>query len=201
MNFNEKMNVLIILGHPDKKSFNHAIAQRCIMQIEANGHAIFFHDLYAEKFNPLLYIDNENPQTEIDNQIKEYCDDLINSDGIIVIHPNWWGQPPAIIKGWMDRVLLPGIAYDFKLNNKGDYIPVGLLKAKSGLILTTSNTPNNYEDNILDTIWKNNVFNICGVNEVKRINFGMVKESSDEHCANWLLEVKQLVNSIFPTNK
>lgn len=193
------MNILIILGNPNNKSFNHAIADTCKNQIEENGHAVFFHDLYAEKFNPIFSAADENSGTS--DEVKLHCTHLTACDAIIAIHPNWWGQPPAIIKGWMDRILLPGIAYDFKLNNKGDYIPVGLLKAKSGLILCTSNTPNNHENNILDTIWKDNVLNICGVNEVKRINFGMVKKSSETQRTNWLLDVKQLVNSLFPTNK
>ena len=94
------MNVLIILGHPDKKSFNHAVAHTCISQIESNGHSVFFHDLYAENFNPLLHRGDNSPNTKIDPQIKLHCNNLINSDAIIIIHPNWWGQPPAIIKGW-----------------------------------------------------------------------------------------------------
>lgn len=190
------MKVLIILGHPNKKSFNHSIAEICREQIEANGHIVFFHDLYAEKFDPIQYIDNEN--SDIKDDIKSHCSHLKSCDAIIVIHPNWWGQPPAIIKGWIDRVLLPGVAYDFELNDKGDYIPVGLLKAKVGLVLNTSNTPTIFENDVLDAIWKNKVLNICGVNEVKRINFGMVKKSDDSQRTKWLLEVKQLVKSLFP---
>jgi len=191
------MKVLIILGHPNQKSFNHSIAETCKEQIEANGHAVFFHDLYAEKFDPIHHLEN----TVINDEIKIHCSHLTISDAIIVVHPNWWGQPPAIIKGWIDRILLPGVAYDFELNDKGDYIPVGLLKAKIGLVLNTSNTPNNFANDILDSIWKNKVFNICGVNDVKRINFGMLKNSDNSQRAEWLLEVKQLVNSLFPTHK
>ena len=87
------------------------------------------------------------------------------------------------------------------LNNKGDSIPVGLLRAKVGLVINTSNTPNNYENDVLDAIWKKNVLNICGIREVKRINFGMVKESDESQRIAWLLEVKQLINSLFPTMK
>lgn len=193
------MNVLIILGHPNKKSFNHSIADTCKSQIEANGHTVFFHDLYAENFDPIHHVENVN--AEEDGEIKLQFSHLTLCDAIIAIHPNWWGQPPAIIKGWMDRILLPKVAYDFELNEKGDYIPVGLLKAKVGLILTTSNTPNNVDNDILDNIWKKNVLNICGVKDVKRMNFGMVKKSSDVQRIEWLLEVKKLMNSLFPTQK
>lgn len=193
------MKVLIILGHPNKKSFNHSIAEICREQIEANGHIVFFHDLYAEKFDPIHQIENVN--SDINDNIKSHCSHLKSCDAIIVIHPNWWGQPPAIIKGWIDRILLPGVAYDFELNDKGDHSLIGLLKAKDGLILNTSNLPNNMENDVLDLIWKNNVLNICGINDVKRINFGMVNKSDDSQRTKWLLEVKQHVNSLFPTNK
>ncbi len=191
------MNVLIILGHPNNKSFNHSIAKTCREQIELNGHTVLFHDLYAEKFNPIPH----NINSDTNYEINLHCSHLKSSDALIVIHPNWWGQTPAIIKGWMDSILLPEVAYDFELNNKGDYNLVGLLKAKVGLILNTSNSPNNVENDVLDTIWKNNVLNTCGVKDVKRINFGMVNKSDDLQRANWLLEIRQLVNSLFPTLK
>lgn len=193
------MTILIILGNPNIKSFNHAIAVTCKNRLKANGHTVLFHDLYAEKFAPVQYMDDEN--TARCDEIKLHCTHLTSCDAIIVIHPNWWGQPPAIVKGWMDRVLLPGIAYDFKLNTKGDHIPIGLLKATTGLILSTSNTPNNYENNVLDTLWKDNVLTFCGIENVKRINFGMVKTSNNTQRSNWLLEVMQHINTLFPPHK
>lgn len=194
------MKVLIVLGHPDKKSFNHAIAEACISQIESNGHTIFFHDLYAENFKPLLHIDKENPNKPLDKHIKAHCDDLINCDGIIVIHPNWWGQPPAIIKGWLDRVLLPGIAYDFVDNGKGGTVPIGLLKAQNAIILNSSNTPYNMENDPLDAIWKNNVFKFCGINKVERRNFCALKDSDEKQRHQWLSEVQLMMNTLFPKN-
>lgn len=193
------MNVLIILGHPNIKSFNHAISATCRKQLEVNGHTVFFHDLYAEKFNPIQHSEKINSATN--SIIDLHCSHIKICDAIIVIHPNWWGQPPAIIKGWMDSVLLPGVAYDFAINNIGDETTIGLLKAKVGLVINTSNTPNNYENDVLESIWKMNVFNICGIKKVKRINFGMVNKSDDAQRVNWLLEVKQLVNSLFPALK
>ena len=59
------------------------------------------------------------------------------ADGLIVVHPNWWSQPPAILKGWMDRVLRQGVAYEF---GEGGAV-IGLLEGKTALVLTTSNTP------------------------------------------------------------
>lgn len=195
------MNVLIILGHPDKKSFNHAIAQACISQIETNGHFVFFHDLYAENFQPLLYTDTENQETQLDNHLKTHCEDLINSDGIIVIHPNWWGQPPAIIKGWLDRVLLPEIAYNFVENETGELIPIGLLKAQNAIIFNSSNSPYDKEGDPLKSIWKNSVFKVCGVNNIEHRNFCLVKHSDESQRNHWLKEVQEIINTNFPKQK
>ncbi len=196
-----KMKVLIVLGHPDNRSFNHAIAKACKTQIESNGHSVFFHDLYAENFSPLHHIDNTNSDSTVDAEIHTHCSQLADSDGIIVIHPNWWGQPPAIIKGWIDRVLMQGIAYDFVENDEGAHVPVGLLKAKIGLVLNTSNTPNDIGDDPLDSIWKNRVFNFCGVDQVERRNFCVVKDSDENQRSLWLSEVQSMINSYFPKIK
>ncbi len=104
------MDISVILAHPDKQSFNHAIAATVVKTLEKNGHGINFHDLYAEQFDPIL------PSLEIPTEallppnIKKYCDEICSTDGIVIIHPNWWGQPPAILKGWVDRVIRPQVA-------------------------------------------------------------------------------------------
>jgi len=71
--------------------------------------------------------------------IKRHCEEFGQADGIIIIHPNWWGQPPAILKGWIDRVIRTGIAYEFKEGDSGEGIPKGLLKAGAAMIFNTSN--------------------------------------------------------------
>lgn len=138
----------MILGHPDPKSFNHAIAFTCKRKLEENGHKVLLHDLHAEGFNPVIESKEILKNGKIDDIICNHCNDLISSDGIIVIHPNWWGQPPAILKGWIDRVIRPGIAYQFEEGDNGEGVPVGLLKAKTGIVFNTSNTNEERENTI-----------------------------------------------------
>ena len=102
------MNVLIILAHPDRYSFNHAIAGKCKDRLTENGHSVILHDLYEEDFNPNISMIEIPRNGKIDDVVKKHCADLTGSDGIIIIHPNWWGQPPAIMKGWIDRIIRPG---------------------------------------------------------------------------------------------
>jgi NAD(P)H dehydrogenase (quinone) len=198
---NWKMNVLIVLGHPDSNSFNHALAETCKVQIEKNGHSVCFHDLYKEKFDPVLHIESSG-RIPVDETVKKHYEELVNCDGIIIIHPNWWGQPPAIVKGWIDRVFLQDVAYKFEINNNGEHAPVGLLKAKTGLILNTSNTSEEVEKevykNTLELIWKNKIFKICGIDQVERINFQIVKESCLKERLVWLSQVREMMDSYFP---
>ncbi len=120
----------------------------------------------------------------------------------MIIHPNWWGQPPAILKGWVDRVIRPGIAYEFLEGDEGEGIPQGLLKARAALVFNTSNTPEERERNIfgdpLESLWKNCVFGLCGVENVYRKMFSIVVTSSADERMRWLEEVEDTVCRYFP---
>ena len=82
------MKISVILAHPDRSSFNHAIAQTMVEQLEDNGHGVFFHDLYSEDFNPLL-IGKEIPKdASLPHIIREHCKEIREAEGIIIVHPN-----------------------------------------------------------------------------------------------------------------
>jgi NAD(P)H dehydrogenase (quinone) len=120
------------------------------------------------------------------------------------VHPNWWGQPPAMLKGWVDRVIRPGVAYGFVEGDNGEGVPVGLLKARAVVIFNTSNTEDSREQAVfgdpLETIWKNCIFGLCGVTNFHRRMFGVVVASSMEQRKEWLDEVREMVNRLF-TNR
>ena len=166
------MKILVILAHPDKQSFNHAIANQCKERLIEKGHSVIFHDLYEEKFDPIISSTEIPSNGKINDLVKKHCDDLVQCDGIIIVHPNWWGQPPAILKGWIDRIIRPGIAYEFEEGDNGEGVPIGLLKAKTGIVLNTSNTSAKRENEIfkdpLETIWRNCIFDFCGVKQFER---------------------------------
>ena len=102
------MRISIILAHPHGASFNHAIARTVIRQLQSNKHDVCLHDLYDEHFAPLL-TDKEIPKSAVlPEAVRDHCEEISHADGISIVHPNWWGQPPAILKGWIDRVIRPG---------------------------------------------------------------------------------------------
>jgi len=199
------MKISVILAHPDKESFNHAIAAAAVETLNRNRHEVYFHDLYKEKFDPILPTEEIPEDTYLPPEIEKHCTEISEIDGIVVIHPNWWGQPPAILKGWIDRVLRPGVAYEFLEGDEGEGVPNGLLKAKLAVVFNTSNTETEREKNLfgdpLETIWKNCVFGLCGVNNFYRKMFNIIVVSSEEQRKGWLKEVRETVTEYFPKNK
>ncbi len=199
------MKISVILAHPNKNSFNHAIAETVIDELKQNGHEIYFHDLYDENFDPILLTQEIPIDAPLPPEIENHCREISEVEGIIIIHPNWWGQPPAILKGWIDRVIRPGIAYEFLEDDKGEGVPTGLLRAKVALVFNTSNTETKRENNVfgnpLETIWKNCIFDLCGVKNIYRRMFNIIVISSEEQRKKWLQEVRQTVIEYFPKNK
>jgi NAD(P)H dehydrogenase (quinone) len=196
------MNISVILAHPHDGSFNHAIAQTAVGQLEANEHPVFFHDLYREHFDPLLPSGEIAKDGPAPKAIAKHCAEIAAADGIVIVHPNWWGQPPAILKGWVDRVIRPGVAYEFLEGDAGEGVPRGLLKAKTAMIFNTSNTEGKRERDVfgdpLETIWRHCIFGLCGVGNVHRRMFSVVVTSTDVQRAAWLDAVKRDINAFFP---
>jgi len=196
------MKISVILAHPNKKSFNHAIARTTIETLKQNSHEVFFHDLYEEKFDPILPTEEIPRDVVLPSEIEKHCREISEADGVVIIHPNWWGQPPAILKGWVDRVIRPGVAYEFLEDDKGEGVPRGLLKVKSAVVFNTSNTETEREKKIfgdpLETIWKNCIFDLCGVINFYRKMFNIIVISSEEQRKEWLQEVRQTVDKYFP---
>jgi NAD(P)H dehydrogenase (quinone) len=196
------MNVLVLLGHQRQDSFCHAIAQTAVDTLQSAHHEAIYHDLYAERFDPIL------PHEEIDKDarpspvVQRHCEEVAAADGYVVVHPNWWGQPPAILKGWIDRVLRQGVAYEF--GPDGGVIPH--LSGKTAVVLTTSNTPRDIELELfgdpLENLWKTCIFGFCGVRSFWRRNFEPIVLSTPDQRAQWLAEVRRLIGTCFPqTNR
>lgn len=197
----DRPQISIILAHPQPKSFNHAIAQTAIAKLTQMGYQVHFHDLYAEQFAPTLPAVEIPKNASLPSEIDQHCREIANADGIIVIHPNWWGQPPAILKGWIDRVIRPGVAYKFIEGDQGEGVPVGLLKARVALVFNTSNTSTEREMRVfgdpLETIWKNCIFGLCGVTTFQREMFSVLVTSSPQQREDWLKRVQEIIEQLF----
>jgi NAD(P)H dehydrogenase (quinone) len=196
------MKISIILAHPRPGSFNHAIADEVTATLRNSGHTVTVHDLYQEQFDPLLPGDEIPRDAPLPPVIALHCREIAAADGIVFIHPDWWGMPPAILKGWIDRVLRPGVAYRFAETDTGEGIPVGLLIAKAVLVFNTSNTPAGREQKVfgdpLERLWKDCIVTFCGVQTFRRRMFGVIVTSTEEQRKAWLAGVREIILNAFP---
>lgn len=192
------MKALVVLGHPAPGSFNHALADTVRSTWQSAGCDVRFHDLVEEKFHPCLSAAEARGQASTDPLVRTHIAELWASDLLAVIHPNCWGAPPAIMKGWIDRVFAPDAAYGFEKGvDQGD-TPIGLLTTKAALVLNTGNTPIERERAVfgdpLETMWRDGILLYCGVRHVERRLFGVVATSSVDERRGWLVEASRLAD-------
>src|SRR5262249_51267074 len=190
------MQALVVVGHPAPQSFNRAIADAIRAAWERDGCDVRFHDLVEEGFDPCLTAEEARGQPSTDALVRRHIAELRTSDLLAVVHPNCWGAPPAIVKGWIDRVFAPDAAYGFaKGVDQGD-VPIGLLSTKVALVINTGNTPPDREALVfgdpLDRMWRDCILRYCGVQHVMRSLFGVVATSSDDERRQWLAQAGSL---------
>ncbi|HID74477.1 MAG TPA: flavodoxin family protein [Planctomycetaceae bacterium] len=194
------MKVLLVIGHQNrsKTSFCHAIARTAVEGLRGGGHEVSYHDLYEEEFDPILPHEEIPKGAKRPPAIEAHCREVTAADGFVVVHPNWWGQPPAVLKGWVDRVFCEGVAFEF---GEGGEV-VELLRGKRAVVFTTSNTPREIElerfGDPLENLWKNCIFRFCGVTDFYRRNFESIVMSTPQQRREWLDEVRRVIAQHFP---
>ncbi|MGW3997699.1 NAD(P)H-dependent oxidoreductase [Amycolatopsis sp. NPDC004772] len=199
--------VVVLLAHPRPGSFNHALAARVVDALERAGVPVWFHDLYAEGFDPVLTAEEaytsgsraeEFLAAEPDPLVRRHRSELAEAGGLVAIHPNWWGKPPAILGGWLDRILVPGVAY--RLDDAGG-APESLLSLRRLLVVNTSDTPEERERTLfgdpLDAIWRRCLAPYLGEPEVRRLVLRVVADADAAQRAVWLDDVSSEVLRLF----
>ncbi len=108
------MQALVVFCHPCKQSFNAAVRDLVLQKLQSAGAEIRLHDLYADGFTPVLswgewtgYLAAPDNRRSVEREVADvqWCDTLI------FVYPTWWYGLPALLKGWLDRVLLPEVAF------------------------------------------------------------------------------------------
>ena len=108
------MRALIVFCHPCPDSFNRAVRNVVLARLSGAGAEVRLHDLYASGFSPVLTWDEwKGYLTCPDNRapVAAQVDDVLWCDTLIFVYPTWWYGLPAMLKGWLDRVLLPDVAF------------------------------------------------------------------------------------------
>jgi len=177
------MNTLIIYTHPNHQSLNYAFLEHALKGISKNKriNEIKVIDLYKEKFDPILFFDENKKRSDmhIDPKFTAYREQIEWADKLVFIYPICWGRPPAMLLGYIDQLFSTNFAY----RNKGKYSHEGLLKGKSAICISTMKGPKNYPlfflNNAHKALMKKALFNYVGIKKVKFFEFGS-SESSNE---------------------
>lgn len=199
--------MLVVAAHPDADSFNHGVARAVVEAAGRAGGASVVHDLYRDGFDPRLtaaelprsaahlaahravHAGQSSGPRFADALTERYAGELLAADVVVVVHPVWFFHVPAVLKGWVDRVVREDVA--FALDASGTV--TGLLRARSALIVTTANTAPATERSVfgapLDMFWRTVVFGPAGVGAVERLALSPVRGSSPATRADWLAEV------------
>ena len=133
------MRALVIYCHPNEGSFNAAIRDLVLEKLNEAGAEVRLVDLYREGFQPILtegewtgYVDCPTNQAPV----SDHCDNLRWCDTLIFVYPTWWYGLPAVLKGWLDRVMLPDVAF-FMPDGQNDTIRPGLTHINKMGVFTT----------------------------------------------------------------
>ncbi len=128
----------VILCHPDPASFNATVAQHYVRVATAMGHVAFVRDLYRTHFDPILRSEERPGREEfmLSGDVAEELSLLQGIDVIVFVYPIWFGLPPAMLKGYVDRVLGAG----FPFTGVRDRAPDSLLTGKRLLSFSSSGT-------------------------------------------------------------
>ena len=166
------MKVLIVYAHPNPQSFNHAILESFISGLQEGGHTHETSDLYADSFDACFkgpdfaqFTGGQMPADVLGEQQK-----VSQADALVFIYPIWWWGPPAILKGWYDRVLSMGFAYG--ISEQGQ--PMGLLKLNKVVhITTTMGKEDSYKgmgvEDAIKTVDRATFTGMCGVQNVEHV--------------------------------
>ncbi|OCA77026.1 NADPH:quinone reductase [Chryseobacterium artocarpi] len=184
--------IAIINGHPHKESFNVGVVEaykQGAMQAGAEIKEIVIADL---NFNPSLQFGYQK-RMELEPDLIKAWEIIQWADHLVWVHPVWWGGLPAITKGFIDRLFLPGMAYKYRENSVWwDK----LLKGKTGHIITTLDQPGWYYRLMYGrpsvNQLKKSTLEFCGVKPVKITYIGIIRNSKEEQRGQWLQKIKKL---------
>lgn len=108
------MRVLVVYSHPVAGSFAAACRDRALAALAAGRHEVRHTDLYADEFDPAMTLAERAAHAEpgVAPELQRYADDLAWAEALVLVYPTWWGGQPAMLKGWIDRVWVAGVAWE-----------------------------------------------------------------------------------------
>lgn len=186
----------IILAHPWHGSYNKAILDRVVKEIELTGASYRLIDLNKEGFNPVLKEEELklfSKGESIDPLVKDYQEALTSTEKLIFIFPIWWYSAPAILKGFFDKVFLKGFSYE----SNGPLLKGKLQNIKEALVITTSDGPTLFyklfAGNPIKRVITGSTLKIVGIKKVRWINSDQTSNPDNGKRVNFLNKIKKYI--------
>jgi putative NADPH-quinone reductase len=137
------MRALVVIAHPCDDSFCHAAAERAVAGLTAAGHHIDTIDLYADGFRTAMSLDERlaynTDDPILDEQVAEHAALLQRAQILVFVYPTWWSTVPAILKGWLERVMVPGVGFVF--DERSGRVRPGLKQVRRLIGISTYGSP------------------------------------------------------------
>jgi NAD(P)H dehydrogenase (quinone) len=195
--------VLIILAHPNLESFNHAIGKTVADRLYKNGHEVKTRDLYQLGFDPVMTLEELKNYQQAGYQrgqdILAEQEAILWADHLVLVYPTWWWSPPAILKGYLDRVFTPNFAFSFDEAGTPKMSP---LSGKTVSIIQTTGADETFVrseqlDEAVKNLFSVGIFGFCGMEVVHHEFLMGVDEKSYEQLKQVLQEVDMMVDAWF----
>lgn len=188
--------ILIINGNPDKESFCHAMGHSYKKSSTDAGNEV--REIILADIDFSLNLQHGfRKRTDWEPDLQKAWEALQWAEHIVWIYPIWWGVPPALLKGFIDRVFLPGFAFEYQ--DKSPF-PKKLLKGKTAEIMITMDTPVFYYKlvykNIGVRVIKKNVDGFCGIKHTRTTYITPLKTSTPEKRKEWLTKIEQIAAKV-----
>lgn len=181
--------LLLVNGHPNKQSFNYALTQAYKKGASSNNVIISQINIADLNFNPNLAFGYQK-RTELEPDLLNAIQKIKQADHIVWTFPMWWYSYPAIMKGFIDRTFLPGIAFE---PIEGRALPKKLFKGKTARIIITADTPRWYDFLYMKSPsinqFKKGTLHFCGIKPVKTTYIAPIKNASSSFKEQWLHKV------------
>lgn len=186
-----RFNVLVILGHPRTQSFCGALTEAFCQGARETEVQLRRLDLSKLNFDPDLHTPSPNDQP-LEDDLCRARELLLWADHLVIVYPTWWGTAPALLKGFLDRLMAPDFAFRTCEGGTGYQ---GLLQDRSAQLITTMDTPPLVHRLLYRQPGKNALaratLGFCGIRPVRSLVFGSVKEASAAQRESWLARAER----------
>jgi putative NADPH-quinone reductase len=182
--------ILIILGNPKTKSFCRALAESYAKGAQNAGAELRWLDLRELKFDPILWEGYDQPQA-LEPDLQKAQEDILWAEHLVILFPLWWSSMPAILKGFIDRVFLPGFAFEFRPDSP---LWKKHLKGRSAHLVITMGSPYLVYRTLFGKsahkAMVNGILKFCGISPVNATTISYIEEMPKEERESYLRELE-----------